>query len=196
MKIKICIALSLLLVYGCDGVGEKSTSDTVDESEKANKTYTSKKKRRKRRSSTQSRQQSSAAASFSEPAVSPPADGSVRRWVRNEPEAPLEIRTEGSSNYLVKVVTADTDQPIADVYVKGGSTIEILVPTGTYRLKYAVGTTWYGYTHRFGPATGYYAAESLFRFSNDGYQISGYTVTLYTVAHGNLSTSEIDPSQF
>jgi hypothetical protein len=56
--------------------------------------------------------------------------------------------------------------------------------------------TWYGYDYLFGPETGYNKAESTFNFRSDGYQISGYTITLYQVAGGNLHTSRLSPAEF
>jgi hypothetical protein len=83
-----------------------------------------------------------------------------------------------------------------DIFVRGGDTVQVEVPLGTYVVKYASGTTWYGYDYRFGPETDYSKAESKFDFRNDGYQISGYTITLYRVAGGNLHTRGLSPAEF
>lgn len=133
---------------------------------------------------------------FNEPALHLPQSGTIRRYTSRAGVAPLEIQTSAGSNYLVKLEDVSTGSNILDVFIRGGSTIEIEVPLGTYRLKYAAGQTWYGYEHYFGPSTGYSKADSNFRFYNDGYRISGYTVTLYQVRDGNLSTSRLSPGQF
>lgn len=133
---------------------------------------------------------------FNEPPLQLPLSGTIRRYTENPGVAPLQIKTSAGSRYLVKLEDVATGNNILDVFVRGGSTVEIEVPLGTYRLKYAAGQTWYGYEHYFGPKTGYSKADSNFEFSNDGYRVSGYTVTLYQVRDGNLSTSQLQPEQF
>ena len=129
---------------------------------------------------------------FDRPAVEPPASGTVRRHTEALGESQFEIVTQGGNNYVVALYNAESKQRIVDVFVRGGSTVEVEVPAGTYVLKYAVGSTWYGYEHNFGPETSYNQADSLFRFSED----TGYTVTLYRVANGNLGTTGISGADF
>lgn len=82
------------------------------------------------------------------------------------------------------------------VFVRGGATVEVEVPLGQFEIRYASGENWYGPQYLFGPDTGYSKAEEVFQFTNDGYQISGYTITLYSVAGGNLRTSRISGNSF
>ena len=86
------------------------------------------------------------------------------------------------------------------VYVKGGTTVEVEVPFGTYTMRYATGTIWYGYEYLFGPDTFYAQADETFVFERertvDGWSISGFTVTLYPVTGGNLSTTRMRASEF
>lgn len=133
---------------------------------------------------------------FNAPALQLPLSGTIRRYTSKPGVAPLEIKTSAGSNYLVKLEDVVTGINVLDVFIRGGSTIELEVPLGTYLLKYAAGQTWYGYEHNFGPATGYSKADSNFRFYNDGYKVTGYTVTLYQVRDGNLRTSRLAPEEF
>ena len=133
---------------------------------------------------------------FTEPEQIPPASGTTRPNPLTAGVAPLKIHTSAGSNYFVKLENSETGQKILDVFIRGGSTVSINVPLGQYRLKYATGTTWYGYEHYFGPSTVYSRANSILHFYRDGYRVSGYTVTLYQVAGGNLSTSRLPPEQF
>lgn len=133
---------------------------------------------------------------FTQSRVPLPANGDIRRFAGRSPKAPLAIKTSRGTNYLVRVVREDTAEPIADVFIHGGQTVKFLVPIGIYKLKYAVGREWYGYQYYFGPQTSYHIADSLFHFQDQGHRVTGYTVTLYSVPHGNLSTHQIDPSQF
>ncbi|MDA3922588.1 MAG: hypothetical protein PF501_18220 [Salinisphaera sp.] len=144
---------------------------------------------------------SHAQVTFNKPALKPPANGAVRRFLTSatflsEENAPLEIRTSEGADYLVKLEDTGTNENILDVFIRGGSTTRIQVPLGSYILKYAVGKTWYGYNDFFGPDTGYSKADSIFRFSREGNQVRGYTVTLYSVTNGNLRTSKISPDNF
>jgi len=111
-------------------------------------------------------------------------------------DAPFEIRTSAGANYLLKMEHWESGRAILDVFVCGGDRVEIKVPVGTYRVKYASGKTWYGYEDLFGPRTSFSKADSSFQFKRtfDGY--SGYTITLYKVQNGNLSTSKIGASDF
>lgn len=133
---------------------------------------------------------------FEQPEIKSPSNGSVRKWTSAPSLAPLSIDTSAGSDYLVKLVDANTGNDVLDVYVKGGRNIELKVPLGSYHIKYASGEKWYGYEHLFGPKTGYSKADSLFRFEDTGYQVTGYTLTLYRVTNGNLRTQNINKSQF
>lgn len=130
------------------------------------------------------------------PEVAMPYNGAIQMHTNGERVAPFKIQTSAGANYLVKLVSAYSQQPVMTVFVRGGNTVSTEVPLGTYEVKYASGDKWYGYKYLFGPDTGYSKAESLFTFENTGYQISGYTITLYRVSNGNLRTSTISPSQF
>ncbi len=110
--------------------------------------------------------------------------------------APLQIQTQSGSDYFVKVSEIASGLDIETVYIRGGETVSIEVPLGTYEIKYASGDTWYGDDNLFGTDTSYSKADELFTFSENGYQINGYTITLYQVVNGNLETVSIDPSQF
>lgn len=89
-----------------------------------------------------------------------------------------------------------TGEDISTIYLRGGENASITVPLGTYEIKYAAGETWYGEEELFGKNTMYSKADELFTFSDTGYQITGYTITLYQVVNGNLQTVGIDPSEF
>lgn len=110
--------------------------------------------------------------------------------------APLEIRTRYGNNYYIKIVNTSTNQAALTAYVVGGRPFEVLMPLGTYEIRYAAGDTWYGTEHYFGPDTAFSKANELFHFTFDGYQYSGYTVELILQAHGNLRTVNINEADF
>lgn len=130
---------------------------------------------------------------FSVQPVARPYTGYSRQFAGAAPSAPLEIRTSSGVDYLVKLVDAYRDTDALDVFVRGGETVQVEVPRGSYVVKYASGVTWYGYDYLFGPDTAYNKAETVFEFRNDGYR---YTLTLYKVRDGNLRTKSLTPAEF
>ncbi len=110
--------------------------------------------------------------------------------------APLEIKTQFGKNYYVKVVNTRNNQVALTAYIIGGRSFEVLMPLGGYEIRYAAGDTWYGAQHYFGPKTSYSKANQEFKFTDDGYQYSGYTVELIMQTHGNLRTVNIDETDF
>ena len=92
----------------------------------------------------------------------------------------------------MKVVNSSTGSTILDLFVEGGRSVEIKIPSGTYEIRYATGKDWYGYQYLFGPETAYSKTNRNFSFSYG----SGYELTLYKVVNGNLSTSTIHPEDF
>lgn len=116
-------------------------------------------------------------------------------WNRTNrlPRAPLKIRTPSRANYYVKLVDANTGADAVGIFVRGGQTVEAIVPLGSYRLRYATGQTWRGEAALFGPDTIYNEALSRLDFADQG---SGYIVELIRQEGGNLETHRISPSQF
>lgn len=112
--------------------------------------------------------------------------------------APLNIKTSstGAYHYFVKIVGAENKKELGSYFIRSGETLNIQVPLGSYEIKYATGKRWYGTTYLFGPETSYSKADSIFTFSFDGGQYSGYTVELIMQQNGNLRTSGIQPSQW
>lgn len=112
--------------------------------------------------------------------------------------APLKIITSpgGSNHYFVKIVDKSTNQELGSYFIRSGGVLDIKVPLGTYEIRYATGTQWYGPDYLFGPETAYSKADSLFTFEFDGYQYSGYTVELIMQQNGNLRTSGMQPNQW
>jgi hypothetical protein len=130
------------------------------------------------------------------PAV-PVNPGIILKNTEAEFIAPFGIKTSPGANYFVKLVDVITSKAIVGIYVVGGSPIEVDVPLGRYEMRYASGQTWYGLEHLFGEGTTTYSkAVEIFEFSIQGNQIAGYTVELIQQLNGNLSTKQIDASQF
>ncbi len=107
--------------------------------------------------------------------------------------SPLKIITPayGGDDYFVKLVNKRTRETVG-IYVRSGATTEVEVPDGTYSVRYATGSQWYGTRFLFGLNARYSRASQEFTFSNG----RGYSLTLQKVAHGNLHTSPMSASDF
>lgn len=94
------------------------------------------------------------------------------------------------------MVDATSDAPVLTVFVRDGDSIDIEVPLGVMKMRYAIGDTWYGDRYLFGPETTYAEADSLLTFAVQGEQVSGYTIELFLQPNGNLREREIRPDQW
>ncbi len=133
---------------------------------------------------------------FNKPQLAAPSSGHLRNLSGRVGIAPLEISTETGAHYLVRLENIETGLDELDIFVRGGASVAIDVPLGEYRVKYASGETWYGFADLFGPDTAYQQASTSFSFTRDSRGISGYTLTLYRVANGNLRSESISPERF
>lgn len=121
-----------------------------------------------------------------------PASGRVRMFRSDIRNSPFEIKSYNGANYLLKLVDLYTKEAVMTVFVRGGTTTEVDVPSGTFEIRYASGTTWYGDDLLFGPETTCSKANQSFSFVPG----TGFTITLYKVQNGNLTTSSISPAEF
>ena len=110
--------------------------------------------------------------------------------------APFEVRSRTGQLYMLKLVDAATGNDAVALLARGGQTLTLDVPVGNYRLKYCVGSTWYGEADRFGPGQSCTVADDVFEFRISGNYVEGNTVTLYTVSNGNLETRSLNPDDF
>lgn len=112
--------------------------------------------------------------------------------------APLSVETSSGRNYYIYLQPTDPNEKknCMSFYVEGGKPVEVLVPLGTYEIFYATGDTWYGREHKFGEATSTFKCDKEFTFSISDHSYTGWTLTLYAVSNGNLSTTYIPESDF
>jgi len=146
------------------------------------------------------RQDSGGAAvdpTFLEPPLPLPRNGLVKHYTRGDPVAPLEIRTSGTEHhYFIKLAYFHNNAPVLTVFVRGGQSVSLKVPLGTMKLRYAVGSTWYGERFLFGPETAYAEADAQFDFMIENDRITGYTIELYPQPNGNLRERRIGPDRW
>jgi hypothetical protein len=121
-----------------------------------------------------------------------PRQGTYARYSRRADVAPLTLRTQSGSNYLVKIDDAVSGRPISSFYIYGGSSLETQVPQGSFVIKYATGAYWCGDNELFGALTETHKADRVFRFDDD----HEYTVELIARSNGNLPTKRIARDAF
>ncbi len=119
------------------------------------------------------------------------------RWISTRPSlAPLSIATRGNSNYYIKLVDSVAGTTAGTFFIRSGDSLEVEVPLGTFEIRYAAGTTWYGENQLFGLETVYSRADENFSFRRtpDGY--SGYTIELFLQPNGNMRTERLQAEDF
>ena len=111
--------------------------------------------------------------------------------------APLTVKTKyKDQHHFIKLVRQADENEILSCFIRGGTSLSLEVPVGSYKLKSAVGSTWYGIRYLFGPNTVYSEADKIFNFNFVGDQVSGYTVELFLQPQGNMRTDTISLFQF
>lgn len=72
---------------------------------------------------------------------------------------PLLVKSSPGSNYYVTLVDPKTGAAALAAFVNGGAFFKVLVPPGTYTVRFAAGTHWLGDALLFGSGQGTYAFE-------------------------------------
>lgn len=104
------------------------------------------------------------------------------------------VKTEESDEnyyYYLKFVNTDTNATVQSIFIHAGEPASAYVPNGTYELKWVSGSKWYGFE--------YYFLNNSAQKADDTFTFDGsteWTVTLYPVSDGNLSTETINIDEF
>ena len=133
-----------------------------------------------------------------------PINGKTHSFAQGKRPAVLKVNTKGGDHHLIKLTKPGSTEAVMYLFIRAGQSAEMKVPLGTFEIKWAAGTKWYGYEKEFGESTAYGKADKLFKFEQTVTQTStGYTtstthrtITLFPVASGNLSTRSILADQF
>jgi hypothetical protein len=145
---------------------------------------------------------SNAPAAVFGPSRPMPQTGVIFRAQRSKRTWPeLRIRSGNrAGNFFVKVISDDTKQEAARLFVRSGEVATITLPPGDYRVRYASGSNWFGEGQYFGPETvvaeGVDAVELRAIKSATGYQLVGGELTLEKQVDGNFADREIAMEDF
>lgn len=142
------------------------------------------------------------------PALSlpPPRTGAIQQGRRKNRIALFSVEGSAGTNYLIKLINVSDAKDQFLIFVRGGEKYSTKVPLGTYRLRAAAGTTWYGKDELFGPSTYFFQLRkkagtsgddrSLLRFYRQGRTIYGTTLNFKPVEFGNLEQETISKDEF
>ena len=132
-------------------------------------------------------------------AIAEPANGKVFSSSARGGYCTLTVKA-GDSPALIKVVNVNDSKSVVSFYVRANKSVTVHVKNGTYNIKYATGSKWFGSKNLFGSNTRYRSFDDTFKFSTSqsgryiNYTV--WTVTLYSVAGGTGSTSSIPGEDF
>jgi hypothetical protein len=98
-----------------------------------------------------------------------------------------------TNHHFIQLLDWQSDKIIATAFVRSGEMVEMRIPLGAYKLRYAVGTKWYGEKEVFGSDEIYEMTEpasfntAKFEFSMEqpGSDLGAYCI------HGNLGKKRI-----
>lgn len=108
----------------------------------------------------------------------------------------LRITAPNEASYFIKLTLSTELHPLFTMFVRAGETAEVPVPFGTYQIKMASGSQWYGKRNLFGPDTGYTKIDMPMDFDLQGTQLRGHEITLSKVRDGNLRPVPINADEF
>ena len=108
------------------------------------------------------------------------------------------IKTSVGSDYYIKLVEVKTNRDAVAIYVVGGKDLEVLVPPGSYKMKYAYGKIWRGEQHLFGQGRLTRVEEAVKRldFLGSWSGFNGHIVELIPQIGGNFPTRDIRRDSF
>jgi hypothetical protein len=119
-----------------------------------------------------------------EPNAAPRA-GLIRNQSGLPATFPLQVKTAPGRDYALTLIDADTGDTALTAYTAGGAFFKVLVPPGTYRLRFTHGDSWQGADSLFGdgPDTGTFELQDplLFRIIEPGIK-AGHLVDLTDLA--------------
>lgn len=125
-------------------------------------------------------------------------NGQIVTYPSGDQVAPLTVQTAGDSNFYIalKPIDGEAISNGAMSFLVSAKSAEVDVPLGTYEIYYAYGSDWYGKEYKFGESTEYFKCNETFEFTADDEMVYGWTLTLYKVSNGNMSTDEVSKDYF
>lgn len=101
----------------------------------------------------------------------------------------------GAEDALVKLTSGG--KTVREIYVRGGDETTVKgIPDGTLTAYYATGADWDGDAKKFTRSCGFQKFDDTLSYETTRTQYTTYSLTLYTIAGGNATISDVPPDQF
>ena len=106
----------------------------------------------------------------------------------------IQTPTGATSDYYVKFNNTDNTDTILSAYIRGGESLAVNLPPGTYKLRFSRGSgdKWYGPVSGFGPTASSSEGRNPITVNSGG----SYTLRLYSVTGGNLPIDRVNSGSF
>ncbi|MBW4443863.1 MAG: hypothetical protein KME10_22075 [Plectolyngbya sp. WJT66-NPBG17] len=104
-------------------------------------------------------------------------------------------------HYFVRVSDWKSNQMVLTAFIRGGDKIELKLPAGSFRIRYATGSEWYGEKHLFGEDTRYVQLMNK-DITNQPLKVELTQQPLWNIAlfpcgtEGTMREEPIDPDNF
>jgi tetratricopeptide (TPR) repeat protein len=105
--------------------------------------------------------------------------------------APLRFNTAKGVATYIKILDSK-NKVVATAFVNSGKTLDMIMPKGSFTIKYATGTTWFGSKDLFGKTGSYQQFDQVFKFTT---QDNGFEIT-FKAANGNLGSQTVNQTDF
>jgi tetratricopeptide (TPR) repeat protein len=137
--------------------------------------------------------------------VVPPLSSALEHTAKRNAIAPLTIVAGEGTSYLIKLVDVTNERNSILIFLRPGESYSTKVPLGSFTIRAAVGTIWYGRKDLFGDKTSFFRLRrsdgkpQVFVFHRQGNVVHGRKIILRKTAaigEGKLEEEVISRSQF
>ena len=136
------------------------------------------------------------ASAPAEPAAVAQTEGIVSATRPKTRTTPFQVRAAAGGQYFIKLVNVADEGDVIFLYARGGNTLDVAMPVGTYRMRFATGPTWHGDKVLFGPQTTYWSAEQTVAFRNPRSGPAAVAIEISGQRGGRMRVSSIDRNRF
>ena len=98
---------------------------------------------------------------------------------------PLQVKTLGPQGYYVTLTDVETERAVLAAYIEGGRFFRVLVPPGTFRVRFVYGNVWQGEEALFGETSSIFDVPEPLRFGVSGFNTKeGHLIDLRDLSPG------------
>ena len=105
---------------------------------------------------------------------------------------PMLVKTLPGKDYVAYIVDPETDAPVMAGYIHGGRLFRLLVPPGTWMVRFAYGSDWQNEGQLFGSDTGWTQMDAPLAFGAGVARRHGHIITLIE-QNGKMRVADARP---